>query len=76
MAMPADSGHKAVIRKYQKKEEENVRGGDEHRIQQRRITFEESEKLTELTRQGAVSDADDQSRSTIAHAEVRHAKRT
>ena len=55
MAMPADSGHKAVIRKNQKKEEENVRGGDEHRIQQRRITFEESVKLRELTRQGAVS---------------------
>ena len=52
MAMPADSGHHAVIRKKQKKAEENVRGGDEHRIQQRRITFEESEKLTELTRQG------------------------
>ena len=51
MAMPADSGHHAVIRKKQKKAEENVRGGDEHRIQQRRATFEgESEKLSKLTR--------------------------
>ena len=51
MAMPADSGHKAVIRKKQKKAEENVRGGDEHRIQQRRTTLEkESEKLSKLTR--------------------------
>ena len=51
MAVPADSGHHAVVRKKQKKDEENVRGGDEHRIQQRRITLEkESEKLSKLTR--------------------------